>query len=217
VDLLVRAMTSPSGSLSLMPKELEFKSETIPGASFALLPMGRNFRHRMEVQLSEVRYRTRLLLDQYRTIVLDAEGREKLERPLTPEQLGTWRETHSQDPSLELLTPEDRQKLTRIDVESGLSNQELRLAVANARLLRFALPGEEYADIKTKEDLFEFGPELFAREIEAKAEEGWILEEAIKKSSGQPPFSTQPEDGQTKTTSAEPASETSATLPAIAS
>lgn len=169
-----------------MPKELSFDSEKLPGATFVLRAMSREFRHQIEFKLADVRYENKLLLDQYIKIVFDDNGRRKLEKPLTLEQLADWRKESTLDPSEQLLTETEVQKIKRIDVDTTNIDTSLRMAVAKARLLRFTLPAEEdYAGIKTTEDLYESDlPEIetFLFEIEGKAQEGWLLMESFKKS-----------------------------------
>jgi hypothetical protein len=133
---------------------------------------------------------------------------------LTTEQLGEWRKENSQDPSPHLLTEEEKQKLARIEENTSFWNSQLRLTVAKERLVSVKLP-DEYAGADPfegglEDEILNARLELLAQEIENKAEEGWLLPEAIKKSLGSPSSLEQPEGGVTTTTNAADAkSETS--------
>jgi hypothetical protein len=169
-----------------MPKAKEYKSTTIPGATFALYEVGRLLRNQIEVlpEMANALYRLSLNAQQQFAIMRDPEGKFKFRTVLTDEEAADFLKEHPEGASATLLTDEENNKLLSLNLEAETITESVRLTITKARLQSYKIPGEEFAGLKTVDDLLNSAEaEVFALEIENAAYADWSLAEKIRKNS----------------------------------
>jgi hypothetical protein len=174
------------------------QSVRLPGASFVLRAPGRKLRNRVELDLCETLYEQTLVAQEQYSII--------------PEEVRADEKNLEQ--RLKNLSLAEQNRLTFLRIRQNALFEVVRLAYAKHMLESFTLPGEEYQDITTPEEVLESGPVAFADEIIDAAQDMWRITVDETKNSLPPSTSPAPVDGQTK---AEPGTATTAASAATTS
>lgn len=187
-----------------MARTKHFDSESIPGASFDLLIIGRMVRHRAELNLADQRHQQRMIAQRKLSILPELEFAEA--------------EKERFKKAFDALKPEDRGKLDRLQIQEELLADEVFFSYVRTMLVKFSIPGDEYAGITSTDELLESGPIPFVDEIILQAMLMWKVSNEERKNL--PPLSISeagPMAGVTPDMTVTSASEEPITEPATAS
>ena len=195
-----------------MPRTHTFQSKSIPDASYILKTPGVAVRHRCDVAVAHQINKQRLI-SMEKIALVPEEGEFSIQD--TPEQQA--KTLLALEKRVNGLNDKDRARYAELNLQQSLFNEELKMLRTMELVVSFSELGEEYADIKTTDDLFEAGPIEFVHEILASASDLWSITSTEKKSLPLPIISTEPTAGPTTDSTATPASEDATTANADAS
>lgn len=132
-----------------------FQSDAVSGASFTLAVPGAQMRNRIELSICDLRHEQTLVENQRYVLV--------------PEEYRVSEQKMKE--RFVALNDDERAKLLYLKHHQDLLVEAVRIAYAKEMIRSFILPGQDYVDLTTKDELLEHGPVTFTQEILQKTED----------------------------------------------